>query len=61
VSGYLTDKTGVFVTRTGPFGNYPQHLSIEEARAMAVVLQGIVDEHDDVQKRLTAEYGPAST
>lgn len=58
VAGHLTDKGIIFVHSHGPFGNLPQYLGVEQARAMFVVLQAIVYEHDRYQAALTAEYGP---
>ena len=57
-AGWIQKNGQVFVHCAGWFGNTPYHFNVEQARAMSVVLAGIVAEHDEYQARLTAEYGP---
>ena len=60
-AGYLQTKGSVFAHCCGAFGNITYYLTVEQARAMSVVLGAIVAEHDEYQARLTAEYGSLST
>jgi hypothetical protein len=57
--GWIEDAAGhVFAIRRNQFGSTPTLYSIDEARAMALVLSAIVAEYDAREAGLTAEYGP---
>jgi hypothetical protein len=56
--GWIEDAAGhVLAIRRNQFGNTPTHYSIDEARAVALVLSAIVAEFDERQAYLTKEYG----
>lgn len=55
--GYLNKDGTVFIRRHGWFGNCPETLGMEDARAMSLILVAIIAEHDEYQAALTREYG----